>query len=243
MRTFIMPPQVLRAVAAAVLAVSIIRALEVFEVETDRLIEQMEQTQLVAIERERIGRDLHDGALQRVYAAGLLATSLRKKADGPLADGLDRLMNTLNDAIVDLRRYMTDLRANGAASDLAVVLSAIVAETRRASGADVRWIEAPAPPLPPDRVTHLAAFVREALSNAVRHAEARTIEVKLEQPGGQLRLIVQDDGCGFPKQTPRGYGLRNMRDRARLLGGEIAIVSQPGQGTKVTLTIPLEVEA
>lgn len=94
LRTFVLPPQIWRAVAAAVLAMSIIRALEVFEVETDRLIEQMKQAQIVAIECERIGRDLHDGALQRVYAAGLLATSLRKKADGPQADGLDRLMTT-----------------------------------------------------------------------------------------------------------------------------------------------------
>jgi signal transduction histidine kinase len=243
MRTFVVPPQVLRAIAASVLAVSIIRALEVFEVETDRLIEQMEQAQIVAIERERIGRDLHDGALQRVYAAGLLATSLRKKADGPLGDGLDRLMSTLNEAIADLRHYMTDLRGNGATSDLALVLSALVEETRRASGMEVRLIHEDTPALPPDRVTHLAAFAREALSNAVRHAEAHTVEIRLDQTNGTLRLIVQDDGRGFPDQAPRGYGLRNMRDRARLLGGEIAIASQPGHGTIVTLTIPLEVEA
>ncbi len=243
MRTFILPPQVLRAIAASVLAVAIIRALEVFEVETDRLIERMEQAQIVAIERERIGRDLHDGALQRVYAAGLLATSLRKKADGPLGDGLDRLMSTLNEAIADLRHYMTDLRANGATSDLSFVLSALIEETRRASGMEIRWIHAEAPVLSPDRVTHLAAFAREALSNAVRHAEACLIEVRLDQTNGQLRLIVQDDGRGFSDQAPRGYGLRNMRDRARLLGGEITIASPSGKGTTVTLTIPLEVEA
>ena len=242
MRTFVLPPQALRAVAAMVLAVAIIRALEVFEVETDRLIEQMEQAQIVAIERERIGRDLHDGALQRVYAAGLLATSLRKKADGPLADGLDRLLSTLNDTIVDLRHYMTDLRTHDTSSDLLFVLSTLIEETRRASGMDVRWLQTEAPPLPPDRVTHLVAFAREALSNAVRHAAARTIEVRLEQPNGQLRLIVQDDGRGIPDQAPHGYGLRNMRDRARLLGGEIDIAAQPGTGTTVTLTIPLEVE-
>jgi signal transduction histidine kinase len=212
-------------------------------VETDRLIEQMEQAQIIAIERERIGRDLHDGALQRVYAAGLLATSLRKKADGSLGDGLDRLMSTLNDAIADLRHYMTDLRANDATSDLPFVLNAVVEETRLASGMEVRWIPSEAPALPPDRVTHLTTFAREALSNAVRHAEAHVIELRLEQTNGQLRLIVQDDGRGFSNQAPAGYGLRNMRDRARLLGGQIAIDSQPGQGTTVTLTIPIEVEA
>ncbi|HSD85695.1 MAG TPA: histidine kinase dimerization/phosphoacceptor domain-containing protein, partial [Anaerolineae bacterium] len=108
--TFIIPPQVLRSLAATMLALTIIRALEVFEVETDRLIEHMEQAQVVAIERERIGRDLHDGAIQRVYAAGLMAESLRKKADGLMADGLDRLMSTLNETIADLRHFMSELR-------------------------------------------------------------------------------------------------------------------------------------
>ena len=128
--TFVVPTQVWRSIAATVIAIAMIRALEVFEVETDRMIEQMEQAQIAAIEREHIGRDLHDGAIQRVYAAGLLAESLRKKTDGALGDGLDRLMLTLNDAIAELRRFLSDLRAPDAATDVASVLSSIVDEAR-----------------------------------------------------------------------------------------------------------------
>ena len=241
--SFIVPAQVWRSIAGAVLAIAIIRALEVFEVETDRMIEQMEQAQVIAIERERIGRDLHDGATQRVYAAGLLAESLRKKTDGALGEGLDRLMLTLNEAIAELRHFLSDLRAPDATADLSAVLSAIVDEARRASGADIRWQPASLVPLPPDRVTHLAAFTREALSNAVRHSQARAIDVQAQCTDNRLSVTVHDDGRGVEPDARAGYGLRNMRDRARLLNGEMAFDSTPGKGTTVTLSILLDLAA
>lgn len=194
----VIPPQAFRSLAGLIMAVAIIRALEVFEVETDRLIERMEATEVIAVERERIGRDLHDGAIQRLYAAGLLAESLRNRADGALADGLERLMATLNETITDLRRYLSDLRpglspAADAAptADLGAALASAVEQARRASGA---------------------------------------------------HLTVRDDGRGLPPNVNAGYGLRNMRDRARLLGGRVDFEAAPGRGTVVTLTVPLERE-
>lgn len=238
----VFPPPLLRSIAGLVLAVSIIRALEVFEVETDQLIDQMEQAQVIAIERERIGRDLHDGAIQTVYSAGLLAEALHKKAEGPVADGLDRLMSTLNQAIADLRSFMSDLRSDNASADFATAISSVVEATRKASGVSIDWRSQPLGPLPPDRITHLIAFTREALSNAVRHAQARSIEVSAEVIGPRLKLIVQDDGRGFAPDVPHGFGLRNMRDRARLLGGEVTFDSALGKGTTVQLDIPVERE-
>ncbi len=239
----IVPPQIFRSIAGLILTISIIRALEVFEVETDQLIDQMEQAQVLAIERERIGRDLHDGAIQTVYSAGLLAEALRRKADGPVADGLDRLMSTLNQAIADLRGFMSDLRTANTSADLSTAITAVIEATRTASGANIEWTPHPLPGLPPDRVTHLIAFTREALSNAVRHAQARSIAMRAESIDQHLKLTVQDDGRGFEPDAPRGFGLRNMRDRARLLGGEVLFDSAPGKGTTITLTIPVEREA
>jgi signal transduction histidine kinase len=239
----VFPPSLLRSIAGLVLAVTIIRALEVFEVETDRLIDQMEQAQVIAIERERIGRDLHDGAIQTVYSAGLLAEALRKKADGPLGDGLDRLMFTLNQAIADLRGFMSDLRTENASADLSTAITSVVEATRKASGLKIDWTPKPLLGLPPDRITHLIAFTREALSNSVRHAQARSIEVRAEVIDHHLKLSVRDDGRGFEPNIPHGFGLRNMSDRARLLGGEVTFDSAPGQGTTATLDIPMERDA
>ncbi len=237
--TLIVPPQIFRSIAGLVLVISIIRALEVFEVETDRLIDQMEQAQVIAIERERIGRDLHDGAIQTVYAAGLLAEALRKKADGSIGDGLDRLMTTLNQAIVDLRSFMSDLRADNSGADLSTAITSVVDTVRKASGVNIDWTPKPLLSLPPDRVTHVIAFTREALSNAVRHAQARSIQVNAELIDGHLQLSVRDDGRGFDEDVPHGFGLRNMRDRARLLSGEVKFDSELGKGTIVTLDIPI----
>ena len=97
--------------------------------------------------------------------------------------------------------------------------------------------------LPPDRVTHLIAFTREALSNAVRHAQARSIEVRAEVIDEHLLLSVRDDGRGFESDVPHGFGLRNMSDRARLLGGEVTFDSVLGKGTTVRLDIPVERDA
>jgi len=102
----IFPPAIFRSLAGLILALAIIRALEVFDVEMERLILHMEENQMIALERERMARDLHDGALQQVYAAGLLAQSLSKQAAEPLSAGLERLVLTINQSIEQLRTFL-----------------------------------------------------------------------------------------------------------------------------------------
>jgi signal transduction histidine kinase len=239
-QVLVAPPPVFRSLAGLILTVAMIRALEVFQLETDRLIERMEQGEVAAVERERIGRDLHDGALQRVYAAGLLAQSLRRKAQGELATGIDDLVSTLSQTIAELRGFLGGVRPAGRTGDLVSSLEVIIDEARRASGAEVRWRYQGKPRLTPDRIAHLIAFGREALSNAARHAHANLIEVDLEVNQDELRFSVRDDGGGLPDTLSEGFGLRNMRDRARLLGGDLAIRPRQTKGTVVTLQIPLE---
>lgn len=236
------PAAVWRSGCGLIIMVAIIQALEIFEVETDRLIEHMEQAQVIAVERERIGRDLHDGAVQRVYAAGLQAQTMRARVDGPLGDGLDRLMLTLNDVLADLRAFVGDLQPAQSGADLVAALAGAVEEAGRASGIRVALSASQAPTLTTDRLAHLVSLTREALSNAVRHAHARAIQVDLTIEAGRLQLTIRDDGRGLPAEVEAGYGLRNMRDRARLLSGHLILASAPSQGTTVTLDIPLEVQ-
>ncbi len=236
----IVPPLVFRSLAGLILVLAMMRAMEVFDIETDRMIRQMEESQVVAIERERIARDLHDGALQQVYAAGLLAQSLGRKAKGPQGEGMSRLVLTINQAIDQLRTFLPKLQPNPVSVELVPALTPVIDEARRTTPIDTYW-EMPIPPaLLPEQINHLVAFTREALSNAIRHAQSPKIEVRMAYVSGHLRLVVRDFGRGFSASADSGYGLRNMRDRARLLGAELKFDSTPGKGTLVTLDLPME---
>jgi signal transduction histidine kinase len=87
-------------------------------------------------------------------------------------------------------------------------------------------------------VGHLLAITNEAISNVVRHAQARQLFLTADLVQNQLVLKVEDNGQGLPHDYVVGYGLRNMRDRARMLGGEMTFVSKPGQGATVTIIVP-----
>ena len=241
-QTFGIPIEAFQAIDGLILAIAVILGLDVFEFETERLIERMEQAQVVAIERERIARDLHDGAIQRVYAAGLVAQTLRRKATDPeIVMGLDRLMEGINSAIAELRRFLSELHEQETLY-LVPALEGLVDEARRISGTEIYLEADEVPPMAPDITTHVISFAREALSNAIRHARSPLIEVRAayNPEAGELRLEVEDHGIGLPDEPDVGYGLRNMQDRARLLGGTLQMESTRGKGTKAILIVPLE---
>jgi len=235
-------PILFRSFIGLVLAVTMIRALEVFEVETARLIEAMEQQQILAAERDRIGRELHDGAIQTVYTAGLLVESARNLAepDSPIASRLNKAIDVLNDAIRDLRRNLGELRATLSEGSLQVALRHLAEDPRFRSLVDISLdLDLPANDAPtPARTDHVMAVVNEALSNAVRHARARQVQISARQTDGRLMVTIQDDGLGLPPQVEAGFGLRNMRDRARLLGGQLDVTGAKGKGTTVKLDVP-----
>jgi signal transduction histidine kinase len=236
-----LPPQVLRSLAGLVLVISIVRGLEIFEVEVDRRIEEMEQKQILHTERERIGRELHDGAIQTVYTAGLMAESIRNKIDdGPLAARLDHVISALNHAIRDLRQFIVELEPDAPYESLADGLSQLAEDPHLRSLIDVEVHIAcdESNTFSPARATHVLAIANEALSNVVRHAYARHVWITAERHNGQLEVTVADDGIGFSSEPVAGFGLRNMRDRSRLLGGDVRIERRSPQGTRVVLSVP-----
>ena len=241
------PPLLLTAVIGLILAMAVIRALEVFDLETRRQIEDMEQQQILTAERNRIARDLHDGAIQTVYTAGLLVEAARTHvpADNPAAGRLEKAMGVLNDAIASLRRNLVEMRAAPEGEALPTALNRMANDPRLRSLVEIE-VQLSLPPqtgLPPASAEHLLAIVSEALSNVVRHAGARHVLIAAVQQDGRLRLSVQDDGQGLAPARTDGFGLRNMRDRARLLGGQLRVNAVPGHGTRVELDIPVDQEA
>jgi signal transduction histidine kinase len=154
-------------------------------------------------------------------------------------------MEALNQSIQDIRRYIFDLREAEQTRELERVLENLVRELRLDTLVDVElevtgqrccW-------LAPYEVAHVTQIAREAFSNVVQHAQASHVHVNLVYAGTYTQLVVSDDGKGLDLnvETGNGYegiGMDNMQARARMLGGELALASQPGRGLRLVLTIP-----
>jgi signal transduction histidine kinase len=237
------PVQVFRSLVGLLLAVTIIRALEIFEIELDQLLEQMEVERIQAAERERIGQEIHDGAIQGVYSASLILESMETfvTADSEAARRLQQAKSVLNAVNTDLRSYMVSLRAETSSDPLILSLQALIADPRFHGLLDIDLEYDSEPNLKPMQVHHILAIVQESLSNTLRHAHARSAKITVQQNNGTMALYIEDNGRGFSAQTIQaGYGLRSIRDRARLIGGQIEIDSTPGKGAKIILTLSEE---
>ncbi|MDP1547507.1 MAG: histidine kinase [Anaerolineales bacterium] len=236
------PPLVFRSLVGMVMAFTIIRALEVFDLETERRIEELEQQQIINAEHERLARDLHDGAIQKVYTAGLLVESAVRLADpeSELEKRLRRAMAALNDSILDLRRNLSELHSHtqGMHESLPNLLKAISENPNYNTMVNIS-VQVDLPnekTLSAIRAGHVAAIVNEAMANIVRHAKAVNVTIHAMDGGESLKITIRDDGMGMPQNVKNGYGLRNMRDRARLLNGTIEYENNKGLTT--TLEIP-----
>ncbi len=237
---FFFPPAIFRSIDGLVLTTAIIRLLEIFNKETQNTIHQMEERLIIFKERERIVRDLHDGALQQVYAAGLLAQSLQKKVPKPLSDNVHQLVETITQSISQLREFLSQLQLEIDQIDVLSVLKMNIDEFQRVIPVETRWEIKQHPHFTPQQANHLIAFTREALSNAVRHSQTDHIEIFITCAHKILRLDIQDFGQGFPDIIDPGYGLRNMHDRAKLLDAKLNIQSTAQKGTTISLSIPIK---
>jgi signal transduction histidine kinase len=243
-----MPPLVFRTLIGFILAISTIRALEVFNLETERRIEDLERESIVNAERERLARELHDGAIQKVYTAGLLVRSIAKLAEpqSKISQRTERAVAALSDAVTELRINLEALHKGTAApvQPLVDLLNSVTVNPHYTTMISIKLDTNLQPDfsLSPVRSGHVIGIVNETMANILRHARARHVRINAEGMGGFLRITINDDGVGFTPGTSSGYGLRNMRDRARLLNGTLEIETKPGKGTTVTLEIPWEDE-
>lgn len=240
------PVAVFRALVGLVLTYSILRALEVFQVETYHWIEEMERAQALAVDRERIGRELHDGTIQSIYAAGLILEDVRMSLDVEPERAtvqLSRAMTSLNQTIQDIRSYIFDLRRGEDVEDIEASLDRLTRDFRVNTLIEVDFnVEGKRPkPLETDRARNLYQIAREALTNVARHAQARHVDVRLRYGERQLTLRISDDGIGFPVSGAdgAGRGLKNMRERAQLLEGALVVEGTPREGVTVVLTMPI----
>ena len=198
-------------------------------------------------EKIRLGRDLHDGIIQSLYAAGLTLESVRAlvKANPDEAERrLEKTRASLNDAIRDVRAYIVGLAPeNLRRAGFAHAVSAFVNELGSAREAefDIQIDDAAAALLTPEQSVEALQIAREAVSNALRHGGATRIMLRVHKTDRDVCLLVQDNGKGFPPGHSRdgGHGLGNMRARAERLGASLRVTSQPGEGARVLATLPI----
>ncbi|MFW6175832.1 MAG: GAF domain-containing sensor histidine kinase, partial [Acidobacteriota bacterium] len=208
-------------------------------VERDRADRKL--AELTFQEQQRLGEELHEGLGQRVSALAMLARSLHKRLaarSAPEAELAGQLEENLQAARSQVHRVSKGLMpVRLLESGLPGVLGTLAEEVRDAHPVDCHLEVAPGLEIRDDRVaTALYRIAREAVNNALLHAEASRISIRLLRNGeGGLALVVEDDGTGLQDGTPEGggLGLRIMRDRASLVQGELAV--KPGEqgGTRV----------
>jgi signal transduction histidine kinase len=203
------------------------------------------QLQRLAVleDRERIAKELHDGAIQALFAVGMgLQGSALLAGDPELRDRLQHAVEELDRVIRDLRNYIFGLRPGILADrQLDQALRGLVDDFgERAEVLAVADVDPRAAAELAGRAGDVVQLAREALSNVSRHAQAATCRVSLYGEEGGVVLEVDDDGRGFDPAavSGAGQGLGNLRERAERLGGRAEISSRPGQGTRVRVTLP-----
>jgi two-component system, NarL family, sensor histidine kinase DesK len=195
--------------------------------------EEIENLAKVA-ERERIARDLHD-----VLGHTLSVITLKSELAGKLVDRdpqraekeIREVEQISRQALSDVRDAIRGYRSQGLVAELAQAKT-----TLETAGLTVQCDAATTMKLPAVQESVLSLAVREAVTNVVRHAQARTCRMRLEQQNGSCRLEIHDDGCGT--STGEGNGLRGMRERVEMLGGTLNRSTEAG--TTLTITLPLK---
>jgi signal transduction histidine kinase len=196
-------------------------------------------------ERARLGRDLHDGVIQSLYAAGMGLAGIRAQLRPEQSDAAERLEQTratLNETIHDVRNFIIGLEPEALKlQTFTQAISALLDTLQRSQPirAQLGIDETLAARLTLAQRVHALQIAREAVSNAVRHGAAAQVVITLQSAGDRAHFEVADDGRGFdPSVVQPGSGLANFAQRARELGGALAVESRPGTGARIRLSFP-----
>ncbi|EST19018.1 GAF domain-containing sensor histidine kinase [Streptomyces roseochromogenus] len=212
------------------------------------LAERRQDAQQIALleERDRIARDLHDLAIQRLFATGMTLQSAGRFIEHPKAaervlravDDLDETIKIIRSTIFGLR---TRLGTGGSGLRARVVRAVGEAAPVLGFAPSVRMEGLVDTDVPPEIADHVVAVLTEALTNIARHAQADRAQVVLTTDGREVRLKVSDSGVGIPS-VGRRSGLLNMAERAETLGGRLEVTRPAGGGAALDWWVPLPAE-
>lgn len=220
-----------------------------FALRRERAARKEAERQLLTIaeeERRRIGQHLHDTLAGHLVGAGMMARTIAERLERGTtvsSDKVYRLTELIQDAGEQVRQLSHALiPMDEMAGDLAAALQHLGDETKQRSDMPCSvHIDEPIPPLNDEVTTHLYRIAAEATTNAVKHADASEIQIRLSIEDGALKLVVQDDGAGIPEAgaSSDGAGFRIMRYRSSVIGALLTIDSSEEEGTTVRCRLPL----
>lgn len=202
------------------------------------------QVTIALSERQRLMRDLHDSVSQKLYGLVTLteAAQAAQEAGSPIAPSiiLGKIGENARQAVKEMRLFLYEMQPLDLAKDgLASVLHHRLAAVEGRADVKARLLTDENISLSKDKEVALYYISQEALNNILRHAHAKSISVTLKQIGQNIVLEIVDDGRGFdPKKVaPGGMGLHNMQERVSQVNGKLKIVSKPGNGTQIVVTV------
>jgi signal transduction histidine kinase len=202
-----------------------------------------------ALERARLVRELHDGAVQSLIGVEMQVDVLRRnQLAGPLRGELDRIQQLLREEVLKLRELMQQMKSSEVdARKLPGFLRDAVQRFQRETGIGGRFLMDDAElSLPEPICRELARIAQEALVNVRKHSGAKQVVVQLLETNGIWELIIEDDGVGFPfsgrvsqiELDSAGRAPAIIRERVRLIQGELTIDSKPGRGARIEVRVP-----
>lgn len=211
--------------------------------ENARLYEQSQQVASLK-ERQRLARELHDSVSQALYGIALGARTARTLFDQDPAKAtqpMDYVLGLAEAGLAEMRALIFELRPESLETEgLVAAIEKQVASLRARYGFEVTADLCPEPEVTLGIKEALYRIAQEAMHNAVKHARARQVIVRLAERDGRLNLEVRDNGIGFDPsgEFPGHLGLRSMRERTNQLGGALTIQSAPGEGTSIRADLP-----
>jgi signal transduction histidine kinase len=204
--------------------------------------------ELAAVEeRQRLARELHDSVSQALYGIALGARTARTLLDRDperAKDPVEYVMSLAEAGLAEMRALIFELRPESLELEgLVAALDKQAAAMRARHNVRVDTVLCDEPDIPLEVKQTISRIAQEALHNIVKHARATSVDLTLECSDDEVMFEIRDDGSGFdPVGDFAGHlGLRSMRERAASLGGRVDIESAPGAGSRIRLTIPVEV--
>jgi signal transduction histidine kinase len=242
------PVELGRMLSAICITILFIGIIDIFRLENNIKMQNLMQERVASQERRRLGRELHDGIIQDLFASGLQLESLLVENDVDfLHRELSQIKNNLNSGILKIREFIEKVSAkNMDLGQLRIQLDENINNFKKISQANIN-LHYDIPDITfrqvsSDKLTQIYYIIQEAISNSIKHSYASDIEVKIDFDLRSIIVEIKDNGKGFDKSTAgshRKFGLNSMQERAASING-ILNINSDNSGTKVMLIVPWE---